>query len=158
MFIFADNETKYQKDDFEAKSDDDKKKVEEGRIVGILFGFVFVPLLFFITTIAAFIAFQYCMTYNVVFYTAKEDIGMSWTATIWKFMRVIRDAVLCRKGNRDTQVLVQLSLDDVPPITELLDYVYGDMSDALCAQAHTVNHLMNDGLIGKSDAPKIDIV
>ena len=155
MVIFITANDQKKKDDL---SDDDKKKADGEEILGILFGFVFVPLLFFITTIAAFIGFQYCMTYNVVFYTAKEDIGMSWTATIWKFMRVIRDAVLCRKGNRDTQVLVQLSLDDVPPITELLDYVYGNMSDALCAQAHTVNHLMNDGLIGKSDAPKIDIV
>jgi hypothetical protein len=157
MVIFGQGEE--DKEKYEGKDDkkDEFKKAEDDSVFGGLMGFLFIPILFVITLTAAFIGFQYCMSYNVVLYQAKEDIGMSCTATVWKFLRVIRGVVLCQKASRDGDVLIQLSLTDKPPITELLTYVYGSMDAAICAQAHTINHLINDGLVSKSEAPTLSL-
>lgn len=157
MVIFGTGEEDKKKYEDKEGKEDEFKKAEDDSVFGGLMGFLFIPILAAITFPVAWVAFQYCMSYNVVFYQAQEDIGTSWAATIWKFTRVIRDLILCRKSSRDREVLIQLSLDKRPPISQLLEYVYGAMDDNLCAQAHTINHLINDGLISKGEAPKISL-
>ena len=157
MVIFGTGEENKKK--YEGKDDkaDEFKKAKDDSVFGGLMGFLFIPILFNVTLTAAFIGFQYCMSYNVTLYAAREDIGMSCWATFWKFLRVIRGFILFQKYSRDGDVLVRLSLTDKPPITKILTYVYGSMDAALCAQAHTINHLINDGLVSKSEAPTLSL-
>jgi hypothetical protein len=157
MVIFGQGEE--DKEKYEGKDDkkDEFKKAEDDSVFGGLMGFLFIPILGSVTFTAAFIGFQYCMSYNVTLYAAKEELGRSCWATCWKFLRVIRGVLLCQTYSRDGDVLIRLSLTDKPPITNILTYVYGSMDAALCAQAHTINPLINDGLVSKSEAPTLSL-